>query len=96
MSSRFLSFLQSKGHIAHVPFLAKQWTILSNGDACMYSSSLHKLSSWEMENCPWWIDMAEGHVLARERELHSEVKKKDTSAKSLDQRREEGPTRKFI
>lgn len=38
-------------------------------DACMYSETLHKLSAWEIEACPWWMDMEKDHVLARERDL---------------------------
>lgn len=40
-------------------------------DACMYSDTLHKLSAWEIEACPWWIDMEKDHVLARERDLRN-------------------------
>lgn len=35
----------------------------------MYSEKLHKLSTWEIEACPWWMDMEKGNVLACEKDL---------------------------
>ncbi|MCO5605170.1 hypothetical protein L7F22_059350 [Adiantum nelumboides] len=83
LAYRFLSFLVSKIVLSALPFLARQWTPMSTLDSCMYSTELHDLTSWEIEHCPWWIDMRKGQLLIRERELKQAMIRDDTSSGSI-------------
>ncbi|KAI5064834.1 hypothetical protein GOP47_0019529 [Adiantum capillus-veneris] len=88
LSFRFLMFLVSKNVLLSMPFLARQWTQMATQDTCMYPSSMCTLSAWEIENCPWWIDMEKGHVLGHERELHDTMSRDAVIQKPLADRRE--------
>ncbi|MCO5567253.1 hypothetical protein L7F22_020942 [Adiantum nelumboides] len=72
----------SKTVLPAFPFLARQWTQMSTPDSCMYSTELHDLTAWEIEHCPWWIDMKKGQLLIRERELRQAMIRDDTGGPS--------------
>ncbi|MCO5572325.1 hypothetical protein L7F22_026078, partial [Adiantum nelumboides] len=60
----------------------KRWIDRGNEEVCMYSSSMQGLSNWEIENCPWWLDLGGGYILAREKELYKVYSKKEVVALS--------------
>lgn len=39
----------------------------------MYTPDMFTLSKWEIENCPWWIDMVKGQVLDTEKQKYDEI-----------------------
>ncbi|KAI5072521.1 hypothetical protein GOP47_0012627 [Adiantum capillus-veneris] len=80
LAFRFFMFLVTKSVLPAMPFLARQWTQLAIQDTSMFPSTMHTLTPWEIDSCPWWIDMEKGHVLGRERELQ-EMILKDTAMK---------------
>ncbi|MCO5559274.1 hypothetical protein L7F22_012870 [Adiantum nelumboides] len=47
-----------------------------------YSTKLHDLTPWEIEHCPWWIDMKKGQLI-RERELRQAMTRDGTGSGSL-------------
>ncbi|KAI5076304.1 hypothetical protein GOP47_0008369, partial [Adiantum capillus-veneris] len=75
LAFRFFMFLVAKSVLPAMPFLARQWTQLAIQDTSMYPSTMHTLTPWEIDNCPWWIDMEKGHLLGRERELQEMISK---------------------
>lgn len=70
----------SKNKIEEMPFSCKGWCNVSNASVCMYPSYMHKLSQWEIENYPWWIDFPQGHVLQDELTLYKEFASKKGSS----------------
>lgn len=36
---------------------------------------MHSLSKWELDNCPWWIDLDDGEFLESERKDYYALKK---------------------
>ncbi|MCO5595322.1 hypothetical protein L7F22_049363 [Adiantum nelumboides] len=82
LAYRFLAFLVSKTVLPALPFLARQWTQMSTPNSCMYSTELHDLTSWEIEHCPWLIDVKKGQLLIRERELRHAMIRDDTGGPS--------------
>lgn len=37
----------------------------------MYPKEMQDLTTWEREQCPWWIDLEKGHVLGREKDAYA-------------------------
>ncbi|MCO5608266.1 hypothetical protein L7F22_062472 [Adiantum nelumboides] len=72
---RYFTHLQLEGHIIAIPVMAKQWTIITIEEGCMWPPSMREFSKWELDHCPWWVDMVHGRVLAREREMYEAHKK---------------------
>lgn len=70
---RFFIFLRDGGHLLAIPLECKQWISLANDLATMYTPEIFALSKWEIENCPWWIDMIKGHLLEREKDKYKEL-----------------------
>ncbi len=56
------------GKLKELPVQCLPWCDLGSV-SCMYSPNMRGLSSWELANNPWWIDLKPGVVLARERDL---------------------------
>lgn len=48
--------------------LARKWPDVGDDASYMYPTEMQHLSTWEIEHCPWWIDMDKGHVLGQEKE----------------------------
>lgn len=70
---RFLVFLRDGGHLAATPLDCMQWISPTNEMATMYTPDMFFLSKWEIENCPWWMDMIKGKILEHERERYKEI-----------------------
>ena len=68
---RYFFHLLGLHHIVAMPVIVRSWAHIESGDGCMYPPMMHCLTQWELENCPWWIDMEKNHLLVRERELHA-------------------------
>ncbi|KAI5055755.1 hypothetical protein GOP47_0029276 [Adiantum capillus-veneris] len=66
---RYFIALKSKEHINSIPIFARKWVDLNDETTCMYPVEMQGLTPWEVENCPWWIDLEKGHILANEKEL---------------------------
>ena len=56
-----------------IPVRAKQWLLTMNEDTCMFPCPMMRCSQWELDNCPWWIDLDIDHVMKREKELYSQI-----------------------
>lgn len=54
--------------MASVPQFCNAWLDLDNKESTMYGEDMRSLSAYEIENCPWWIDMPPPNVLPRERQ----------------------------
>ncbi|MCO5614906.1 hypothetical protein L7F22_069191 [Adiantum nelumboides] len=65
---RYLFALVKEGKLKELPVQCLPWCDLE-GVSCMYPPNMRDLSSWELANDPWWIDLKPGVILAREREL---------------------------
>ena len=76
---RYFFHLLGLHHIVAMPVIARSWAHIESGDGCMYPPMMHGLTQWELENCPWWIDMEKNHLLVRERELHAAQYKGSTT-----------------
>lgn len=58
-----------------LPIRARKWAVLAeNEGVCMYPPPMHTLSEWELQQCPWWIDLDSGHTLEREKEIYKKMK----------------------
>ncbi|MCO5570031.1 hypothetical protein L7F22_023745 [Adiantum nelumboides] len=77
---RYLCHLVWEKKLTRLPDHCKGWIDRGNEEVCMYPSSIQGLSNWEIENCPWWLDLGGGYVLAREKELYKVYSKKDVVA----------------
>ncbi|MCO5583668.1 hypothetical protein L7F22_037581 [Adiantum nelumboides] len=77
---RYLCHLVWEKKLIRLPDHCKGWIDIGNEEVCMYPSSMQGLSNWEIENCPWWLDLGEGYVLAREMELYKVYSRKDVVA----------------
>ena len=65
--------LGEKGHVPSIPVRAKQWLLTMNEDTCMFPRAMQQCTQWELDNCPWWIDLDSGHLLKREKEMYSQI-----------------------
>lgn len=70
---RFFISLRDGGHVHAIPLECKQWISPANELATMYTPEMFLLSKWEIENCPWWIDLIKGQLLEREKEKYKEI-----------------------
>ncbi|KAI5060227.1 hypothetical protein GOP47_0024647 [Adiantum capillus-veneris] len=76
---RYLCHLIGEKKLTRLPDHCKGWIDKSNEGVCMYPKSMQNLSEWEIEHCPWWVDLGSGFVLAREKKLHKVHRKKEES-----------------
>lgn len=67
--------MKNLGVITSIPLLARQWLTIENIDTTMYPPYLRSLTKWELDNCPWWIDMHRGQLLDREKDMYATFKK---------------------
>ncbi|MCO5569180.1 hypothetical protein L7F22_022890 [Adiantum nelumboides] len=65
---RYFFTLVKEGKLKELPVQCLPWCDLESV-SCMYPPNMRDLSSWELVNDPWWIDLKPGVILAREREL---------------------------
>ncbi|MCO5548748.1 hypothetical protein L7F22_002209 [Adiantum nelumboides] len=70
---RFFGFLRDAGHIPTIPLVCKQWVSPTNEMTTMYTPDMFVLLKWEIENCPWWIDMTKGQLMVSEKQKYKEI-----------------------
>ena len=73
MCQRFFGFLRDAGHIPAIPLVCKQWVSPTNEMTTMYTPDMFGLSKWDIENCPWWIDMTKGQLMDSEKQKYKEI-----------------------
>ena len=57
-----------------MPATCDGWKDISNNATSMYGE-MGTLTPYEIEICPWWLDMPPPNVLAREKEKFAECSK---------------------
>lgn len=68
-------YLKKEGALQDLPFLCKTWIEISNLATCMYPKALGALSTFEIVNSPWWVDMPKGQIMSRENDLYDAMLK---------------------
>lgn len=74
--------------LVELPKACKTWVDITNKESTMYVENMIALSPFEIETCPWWIDMPSPHVLPSEKAKFEEWQKskgKDASGGCLGQ-----------
>ncbi|MCO5563306.1 hypothetical protein L7F22_016946 [Adiantum nelumboides] len=65
---RYLFALVKEGKLKELPVKCLPWCDLESV-SCMYPPNMRDLSSWELANDPWWIDLKPEVILAREQNI---------------------------
>ncbi|MCO5568003.1 hypothetical protein L7F22_021699 [Adiantum nelumboides] len=63
---RYLFALVKEDKLKELPIQCLPWCDLESVN-CMYQANMRDLSSWELANDPWWIDLKPRAILARAR-----------------------------
>ena len=64
---RFFLHLKELGLISQMPNASKEWIDVSSNETSMHGD-MDSLTPYEIENCPWWLDMTFPQVLSGEKE----------------------------
>ncbi|MCO5582448.1 hypothetical protein L7F22_036344, partial [Adiantum nelumboides] len=67
---RLFKHLVVKNLLDEIPSVYKAWCKVGDSPLCMFPSTMHGLTKWEIENCPWWIDFPLKNCLEEEMEMY--------------------------
>ncbi|MCO5569562.1 hypothetical protein L7F22_023277 [Adiantum nelumboides] len=83
---RYFLHLRDLKMLVDLPKACKTCVDITNKESTMYGENMITLSPFEIETCPWWIDMPSPHVLPCEKAKFEEwqkSKRKDASGGCL-------------